>query len=142
VVINLNWTMGLQFVNFVILMILLNYLLFRPVRRILAERRETIDSSHKQARELEGRIEEKMARYQSQLQDAKNKGHRERGTLRNQAQQEEAKILEAARGEAGDYMRSIKNQVAAEANQARQLLHAEARGLANTIAAKVLGRAV
>lgn len=139
--ININWTLGLQFVNFVILMILLNFLLYRPLRDILARRRENIVADHGKAKALEGEIEEKMARYQEKLQEAKTKGHEERNALRNQAQQEEARIMAEARDEAGQHMKTIKNQVAAEADVARKTLQKESAKLADAIAVKVLGRA-
>jgi len=43
------WNMGLQTVNFVILALLLNRFLFKPVRAVLAKRQETIEASMREA---------------------------------------------------------------------------------------------
>ena len=58
-VIKLNWTLWLQFANFFVLMFVLNFLLYRPLRKVLAERRETVDGSYSKAKKLEEQIERK-----------------------------------------------------------------------------------
>ena len=58
--ISLDWTLGLQFVNFFILLIILNKFLYRPLLKVMAERRETVAGSHRRAKSLEAEIEEKM----------------------------------------------------------------------------------
>jgi len=139
-VISIDWTLGLQFINFVVLMLALNVILYRPLRRVMQQRKETVDGSYQKAKSLEGAIDEKMAHYQEQLQQAKLKGNQEKNELRSQAHAEEGAILSAARATATDYMDSIKVKVASEADRARQALKAETEALAGQIASKVLGR--
>jgi F-type H+-transporting ATPase subunit b len=139
-VISIDWTLGLQFINFVVLMLALNVILYRPLRRVMQQRKETVDGSYRKAKSLEGAIDEKMAHYQEQLQQAKLKGNQEKNELRSQAHAEEGAILSAARATATDYMDSIKVKVASEADRARQALKAETEALAGQIASKVLGR--
>lgn len=138
--IKIDWTIGVQFANFFILIFVLNVLLFRPYRALLARRRETIDGSLSKARDLEAQIEGKMASYQDQLQQAKLKGNQEKVEMRRQAADEETKIISAAREEAGQQLTRIKEQVAAEATKAQTTLREDARSLGDRIAAKVLGR--
>lgn len=138
--ISIDWTLGLQFINFVVLMLALNIILYRPLRRVMQQRKETVDGSYRKAKSLEGAIDEKMAHYQEQLQQAKLKGNQEKNELRSQAHAEEGAILSAARATATDYMDSIKVKVAGEADRARQALKAETEALAARIASKVLGR--
>lgn len=138
--ISIDWTLGLQFINFVVLMLALNVILYRPLRRVMQQRKETVDGSYQKAKSLEGAIDEKMAHYQEQLQQAKLKGNQEKNELRSQAHAEEGAILSAARATATDYMDSIKVKVASEADRARQALKAETEALAGQIASKVLGR--
>lgn len=138
--IELNWTIALQFVNFIVLMGLLHVLLYRPLRTLLAERKATIDGGHARARELKEQIEEKMARYQEQLQQAKRQGNEEKAALRAAAAKEEAEILGAAHAVASDRLQAIRAQVTSEAEQARNVLRAESTGLATQVAARVLGR--
>jgi F-type H+-transporting ATPase subunit b len=139
-VIEINWTIWLQFANFFVLMLVLNVLLYRPIRAVMERRRDTVEGAHRRAKDLENQINEKMDRYQGQLQEAKLKGAQEKAVLRRDAAAEEARILSDARGQAGDHVQTIKNKVAAEAAEASSYLKGEAETLASHLASKVLGR--
>jgi len=139
-VISVNWTLGLQFVNFIILLIILNKLLYRPLMNIIAERREAIEGSHGRAKSLEADIEDKMQRYQQQLSEAKFAANEERNSLKKAASAEEAKILSEAQGKATARLQTIKAQVGKEAAAASKTLKSDAESLAGQIATKILGR--
>jgi len=141
-VISIDWTILLQFVNFIVLMVVLNAILYRPLRNMLKQRKETIDGSHARAHELESQIDEKMARYEDKLQEAKLKGNQEKNKLRQAAASEEATLLGEAREEANQRLQTVKSQVAGEADTAGKKLKADAESLANSIATKILGRAL
>ena len=138
--ISLDWTLGLQFVNFIILLIILNKLLYKPLQKMLAERRETIDGGHDRAKSLQADIDEKMQRYQQQLNEAKAAANEERSQLKKAAGEEEAAMLAEAHGKASARLQAIKSQVASEAADASKTLKSEAETLAGQIATKVLGR--
>lgn len=139
---SVDWTILLQFVNFIVLMAVLNFLLFRPMRNMLKHRKETITGSHERASELEAQIDEKMARYEEKLQDAKLQGNQEKNQIRQAAANEEATILGQARDEATQRLQTVKDQVAGEADAAGKKLKADVDGLATDIATKILGRAL
>ena len=138
--INLNWTIWLQFANFMVLLVILNFLLYRPLRALIAERRQKIEGGHRQAKELETRVNEKMAHYQERLQEAKHKGSQEKALIRDAALKEEAGILSAAHDKAASHLKTIKNQVSPEAVKAGRTQRPEAQELAAEIDGKVLGR--
>ncbi len=137
-----DWTIILQFVNFIVLMAVLNAILYRPMRNMLKHRKETIDGSHERANELESQIDEKMARYEEKLQEAKLQGNQEKNQLRQAAAGEEARILGEAREEASDRLQAVKDRVAGEADAAGKKLKTDAETLASDIATKILGRAL
>lgn len=140
--IKIDWTLGLQIANFVLLLFIMNTVLYRPVRAILAKRKETIDGDHGRARDLQQQVEEKMARYQEQLQAARLKGNEARAALRASAAKDEAEMLGAAHAVAAERLQQIKAQVADEAGQAREVLRRDAELLANQAASRILGRAL
>jgi F-type H+-transporting ATPase subunit b len=139
-VISLDWTLLLQFINFVVLMFILNKILYRPLLKVMAQRREQIDSNKTRAQGLESEIDAKMKRYQQQLADAKSQAATERNLLRKAAQQEESAITAEAQQKAASRIKAIRNQVEQEATEARQILRQSADELAGQIATKVLGR--
>lgn len=138
----IDWTILLQLVNFIILMAVLNILLYRPLRNVLANRRKTIEGAHGTASDLEGQIEEKMARYEEKLQAAKQQGNQEKLALRQAAAAEESGIISKAREEATERLQGVKDQVAEAAATAGKQLRSDAEGLAGEIASKILGRAL
>ncbi|MDH3454140.1 MAG: ATP synthase F0 subunit B [Desulfuromonadales bacterium] len=140
--IKLDWTLLLQFVNFMILMAVLNALLFKPLRAALQARRETIEGSRAKVQDIDEQVNAQIARYEAQLQQARLQGGLERQTLRKTAQEEEARILGAANQKSSEKLQVIKEQIQEEANTARQALRNETEAIAKSIAGKVLGRAI
>jgi len=141
-VIELNWTLFLQFANFMILMAVLNALLYKPLRAALQARKDTIEGSKAKVQDIDEQVQAQIARYEAQLQEARQQGGEERAALRKTAQEEEASILGGANQKAAEKLQSIKEQIQEEAGVARQALRNETKTLAQDIAGKVLGRAI
>jgi len=141
-VIELNWTLWLQFVNFFVLMAVLNFLLYRPIRDLMTKRKGMIEGDHNRAGELEEQVSAKVEKYQEQLQEAKQKGSQEKTELRRIADKEGSEILGEARGAAADQLNEIRNKIGADAEEARKALKGEVQTLATMVASKVLGRQV
>jgi F-type H+-transporting ATPase subunit b len=139
-VISLNITFIFQLVNFLLLMMLLNFLLYRPIRKILADRAAEIAGGHEKAAEVDRDVQEKMALYETRLREAKAKASEERGVMKKDALAEESAVLDKARKEATDSMNLLKGQVAKEAASAREFLREQTRSLSLEICEKVLGR--
>lgn len=138
--IKLDWTLLLQFANFMLLLVVLNVLLFKPLRAALAARKGTIDGDLAKARSLDEEIQAQVAEYEAKLQEARQRGSQERAALRQAAQIEEGRLLGTANEKATQRLQSLKDQVAGEAETARQSLRGETETLAREIAGKVLGR--
>lgn len=138
--INLDITFLIQIFNFLILMLFLNILLYKPVRKLLADRAAEIAGGHEKAAEVDRDVQDKMAEYENRLHDAKIKASEERGLLKKAALDEETTILDKARKEATDSVNALKGQVAKEAAEAREYLKEQTRSLSLEICEKVLGR--
>jgi F-type H+-transporting ATPase subunit b len=141
-VIDFDFTFFIQLANFLILLYLLNVLLFRPLRRVMDERKQITDGGHQRARDLEEQIQAKMSAYREKLQDAKSKATEERNALRAAAGEEEARILGDAQKKAAAQLQAIRGQVEREAAAAGQSLREDAAQLAGQVASKVLGRSL
>jgi F-type H+-transporting ATPase subunit b len=141
-VIELDGTLLLQFINFMILMVALNALLFKPLRAALQARKETIEGSKAKVQDIDEQVQAQIARYEGQLQEARQQGGQERTAMRKTAQEEEGRILGDANRTASERLQAITAQIQEEADSARQALRNETEALAKEIAGKVLGRAV
>lgn len=140
--IELNLAFVVQLINFGILVLVLNIFLYKPIRRVLSERRQVIDSARDKAASVDLEVQEKMARYEARLRDAKTEASGRRAEALKLAQAEEAAVLEKARKEASDTLGSIRDKVAKEAAEAREILVRQAEVLSADICEKILGRSL
>jgi len=141
-VINLDYAFVFQIVNFLVLLLVLNVFLYKPIRKMLADRDAQVGGAKVRAAEVDRDVQEKMALYEARLREVKLQAGEERSLLKKEAATEEAAILDKAREEAAEQLATIKNKVAKEAADARELLRGEARTLSLEICEKVLGRSL
>jgi F-type H+-transporting ATPase subunit b len=141
-VIKLDWTLFLQFANFMILLVALNVLLYKPLRNAMAARKAIVDGDLAKARTTDEQIKAQVAEYEAKLQEARQRGSQERAALRQAALTEEAQLLGGANEKASKRLQALKEQVAGDAEVARQGLRRETETLARQIAGKVLGRSL
>jgi len=141
-VIELNLAFFVQLVNFGILILVLNIFLYKPIRKVLADRRQVVDGARDKAAAVDLEVQEKMALYEVRLREAKAEASERRAASLKQAQAEETALLEKARSEATASLGSIRDRVAKEAADARVLLKQQAELLSGDICEKILGRSL
>jgi F-type H+-transporting ATPase subunit b len=141
-VIELNLAFFVQVVNFGILALVLNIFLYKPIRKVLADRRQVVDGARDKAAAVDLEVQEKMALYEVRLRDAKAEASGRRADSLKQAQAEETSVLEKARAEATASLGTIRDRVAKEAADARVLLKQQAELLSGDICEKILGRSL
>lgn len=140
--INLDLAFVIQLVNFLVLVLVLNVLLYKPIRKVLADRAAQISGAKAKAAEVDQEVQGKVALYEARLREVKAKAGDERAAMIKEAQAEEAALVEKARIEATDTLSAIKNRVVKEAADAKELLREQARALSLEICEKVLGRSL
>lgn len=140
--IELNLAFVVQVINFGILVLVLNLFLYKPIRKVLADRRQVVDSARDKAASVDLEVQEKMALYESRLREAKAEAAGRRAEALKVAQSEEALVLEKARKEASGSLGAIREKVSKEAAEARALLVAQAEVLSGDICEKILGRSL
>ena len=140
--IELNVAFFIQVVNFGILVLVLNIFLYKPIRKVLADRRQVVDGAREKAAAVDLEVQEKMALYEVRLRDAKAVAVERRSESLKQAQAEETSVLEKARTEAAVSLGTIRDRVAKEAADARMLLKQQAELLSGDICEKILGRSL
>ena len=140
--INLDLAFVIQLINFLVLLAILNIFLYKPIRKVLAERAGELSGAKAKVAEVDREVQEKIALYEARLKEVKAAATGDRDVLKKEAQAEEAAILEKARKEATDSLAVIKNKVAKEAVDAKALLREQANALSLEICEKVLGRSL
>ena len=140
--IELNLAFFVQIVNFGILVLVLNIFLYKPIRKVLADRRQVIDGAREKSAAVDLEVQEKMAQYEARLRDARAEAAERKAEFLKQAQAEETSVLEKARAEATVSLGTIRDRVAKEATDARALLKQQAELLSGDICEKILGRSL
>ena len=140
--INLDLAFVIQLVNFLVLVLLLNVFLYKPIRKQLSDRNALISGAKEKSAAVDKEVQEKLASYEARMREIRAGAADERGALKKEAQLQEAAILEKARVESGAKLAGIKALVAKEAEEARRLLRASAESLSADICEKVLGRSL
>ena len=140
--INLDMAFVFQLVNFLVLVVLLNVFLYKPIRKQLSDRNALISGAKEKSAAVDKEVQEKLASYEARMREIRAGAADERGALKKEAQLQEAAILEKARLDSGEKLAGIKALVAKEAEEARRLLKASAESLSADICEKVLGRSL
>lgn len=140
--INIDIAFVFQLVNFLVLVLILNVLLYKPIRKHLADRAGQLTGAKEKSAQVDKEVQEKLAAYEARMREIRAGAADERGVLKKEAQLKEAEILDRARVEASASLTSIKEKVAKEAQEARRLLKESADSLSSDICEKVLGRSL
>jgi len=141
-VIDFDISFVFQMVNFLVLVLLLNAFLYKPIRKQLSDRSALISGAKEKSAAVDKEVQEKLASYEARMREIRAGAADERGALKKEAQLQEAAILEKARVESSEKLAGIKARVAKEADEARRTLKASADSLSADICEKVLGRSL
>jgi F-type H+-transporting ATPase subunit b len=141
-VIQINVTLIVQIINFLVLLLVLNALLYKPIIAKIREREARIRNDREKAAELDGQVQEQERRHQQELAIVRQKGAQEKNALTVEAKKKEAEILDKARAEASRIVEDMKASIRVEAEEVRKALTAEMTPLAQSISEKILGRPV
>jgi len=140
--IDINVTLLIQLANFIVLLIALNFLLFKPIRQVMLEREQGISSAFGDAKSAQERMQGILDRYNASLAEAKQKAVTSYNTIYQQGLDAQRDMISAERAKAGEMLDKARAEIAAESTGARAELKKEAERLSREITSKLLGRAV
>ncbi len=140
--IDINSALLYQLVNFIVLLTVLNFILFKPIRQIMQEREQGISSSLEDAKAAQNRMQSLLEQYNSMLAEAKQKATGAYNTIYQQGLDAQRDMISAERAKAGEMLDKARAEIAAATSAARIDLKKEAERLSQEITTKLLGRAV
>lgn len=136
------WVIGVQMLNFIVLIFIMNAVLYKPIRNILIERRKKIRGFEEAIDTAQQGVAEGEETFQAKIGDAKAKGFHEKEALKESGEEEEQRIISELQEKAQADLEAARAQIAKAAEAARGKLKAEAEAFSGAIAEKILGRAV
>ncbi|MEI8182052.1 MAG: F0F1 ATP synthase subunit B [Desulfomonile sp.] len=140
--IQLNFTLFIQIANFVVLLLILNAVLYKPIMAKMRDREAHIKKDRDKAQELEKNVQDQEQRHQEELSKARLAASQEKAVLLADAKKVEADVLEKARSEAARIVDEMKASIHLEATDVRKTLKEEMAPLALSISEKILGRSI
>ncbi len=140
--IKIDGSVVIQIVNFVFLIWILNIVLYKPIRKVLHQRKEKITGLEKNIETCIRDVNEKDDSISSELRSAKQKGVKELENLLQSAEEEEKKLINSINKKAAAEMDAIRVKIVKDAENVRETLQKEIDTYAGEIGQKILGRAV
>lgn len=142
-VISVNlWSILISLCNLLILYFILKKLLFKPVKKIMAERKAAVDSIYDDANSQKAIAEESRLLYEEKLEKADDEAVAIVENARKKARITEEEILDEARKKAADTMRRADESIELERRQTVNELKGEISSLSVDIAEKIVGREI
>ncbi|MBI4633443.1 MAG: hypothetical protein HY742_06100 [Deltaproteobacteria bacterium] len=140
--ISLDYTLGFQIINFLLLIFILNILLYKPIMGIIEKRENRLGDADAEVRRLREEIERKLAEYEEKARLARREAAEQAKVSIREGSEEAKKIVEVARGEIASLMDDFSIRMDGEIAEARKILSAQSRTISLEIVGKVLGRAI
>ncbi len=135
----INYTVIIQIINFVLLIFLLNIILYRPVRGILNNRKEKMDSSSLLTDEWKRKIEKYAIEIQEKTDLARKQGMKELVSLRDSGLTKEKELVQDAFSQFEREVDMAKNEIKVKIDKARISLKDEIDSYAREMAEKIMG---
>ena len=127
-------------VFFVLLIIPLNKLIFRPLFGVIDERDSKIAGATRDAEQLVAKAEELTNEYRGKIRGAREDAEAARKQQLDAARSEQASITGDAKAETEDEITRARGEIEASLSEARGTLEASSRDLAAIAAERILGR--
>ena len=140
--ITIDLTMPIQIANILILIVIMNAVLYRPIRNILKERKKQVAGLEKDIETFNRNAKLRLEEFDQKIADARAKAKGEFETLKKAAQDEGNTQLGQVRQEVDSVKAEQLSQIKTQLTAAQQELKGQVSGFATEIAGKVLGRAL
>jgi F-type H+-transporting ATPase subunit b len=140
--VSLDISLIIQIVNFILLIWLLNILLYKPIRRIILERKNKFTGLERTINTLNESAREAEDAYVRGIRDARANGLKEKNAFLSIAAEEEKKIIDRINKTAQENLAEVRKRIAKEAESVRASLQKELGAFTEAIGEKILGRAV
>jgi F-type H+-transporting ATPase subunit b len=134
-----DFTFVIQLGTFFVLWFVLSRLLFAPFMELLDERAARTAGDIAKAAASRSEVETLFARVDAELARARASANAEVEAVRAKTREEAAQMFAQAQNEAAARLAELREQVAAATRDARGKLAGEARAIADTMVAAVLG---
>jgi F-type H+-transporting ATPase subunit b len=140
--ISINETLIFQVISFLIFLFIINRILFRPLRRVMAEREAHIENMQKDIIDAQNQFEDLTYQIQKQEKAVRDEAFEQQANLEASGNQQAVEILTSVRKEINASKEQARKNVDAQISAARKHIQKEAEDLAVKIIETVLYRSL
>ncbi len=142
-VISVNlWQIIISLLNLIILFLILRRFLFKPVKKILAERKAQVDAIYDEANKANEKAKENEKEYIDKLSHVKDEATAILRSARENAELSSHEIVQDAHNKANAILRKANVEIAQERKKAINEIKNEISEISINIAEQVVGREI
>lgn len=136
------WQIIISLLNLLILFLILKKLLYKPVKKVLAERQAIVDNSLKNAKKAEKDAKKAKKTYEERLAAAQTEANEILKEANKKAERRSDKIVANAKKKADDIVRQAQNDAKLEKQKAQSEIRHEITEVSALLTEKLLEREI
>jgi F-type H+-transporting ATPase subunit b len=138
--ININVTLLIQMVSFLVFVFLMNMVLYRPIRRIVAERQSFISGRQQDIENAEAEKTAAIDEFNSKIQEARKLGRQRILELKAAAYDQEKVMIQKATEDGAAQLQEFRARIQSDVAKAAGELKGQVKAFSTDLAQKILGR--
>jgi F-type H+-transporting ATPase subunit b len=140
-IVAIDWTLGVQAVNFLVFMFLINKFLFKPLLELMEERERELGGIYSEVEALKEKASSLLREVDEIISKAKEEAKGKIDLAVKEAREEREKLIAKAQEEAAKRVERAKEEIWKSFEEEKEKLEREAEKLAQEIVKKILGKA-
>lgn len=137
-----DYTFFIQMVTFLSLIVILNFILYKPILSIIDRRKKQLEELENEVKLFKESVDKKATEYDEKLKQAKTKASDLKKEIIIEGNNQAKTIVDNIRNEIPLMAQESQKIMDKEIQSARQILESNSRNLSMEIAQKVLGRSI
>ncbi|MDO8527917.1 MAG: ATP synthase F0 subunit B [Deltaproteobacteria bacterium] len=133
-------TIVYQLVIFLVVAVVLNLCVFKPILKIIHLRKSRTEGDRKKIEDLKHKSEKLLKEYEEKFQKAKVEALQIKETIRREGDEQGHRIVQEAKQASLSEIEKIRQEIGAASQKASEDLELKAKDLAKNLAEKILGR--
>lgn len=139
---DIDHTLVIQIANFLFLLLLLNIIVYRPIRGIINKRKADMSSSEDITQTWRQKADKCSQEYEESILETRKQGLAQRENIRDEGIKEEREMLQVTYASAEEKIGEARKEIQDRIAHARQSLQMELEAFSRELAEKILGRGV
>lgn len=127
-----------QLANFLLLLIILNIVLFKPILQLFKEREKRTKGSLDEAKNMDAEKDNLLAQFDAKISEANEKARGIHGELKNEGARVQKETFEAAQKDAAAINMKAKQDLDAVVKETKEKLRADVKAFSEKIVEKMV----